>query len=442
MNTRYVVAIEISSSKIIGAVGKIYADDGKLDVVAIEKETCEECVRFGIVQNVEETALRISRIVQRLENHHDVAPNKITGVYIGLAGRSLKSIEAEVSLNFPEETVITEKAVASLRAKAIDKSIDSSLEVIDAVPRFFTIGKSHTSEPLGNLATSVKAIYDLIVCRPQLKRNILLTNISERYGIDINGFIVTPLAVGTLIPTESEKRLGCMLVDLGAETTSVTIYKDGNLRYFATLPLGSRNITRDITTLNFLKERAESLKIQNGSATRTGGSYKLNIHGVNHSEISNIIASRAEEIMVNVMEQIKFAGMKETDLSGGIILVGGGSALTNIETLINEISNLPVRNGQLPSYITLKTQANIPTDLEVICVLYSGATRSDAVCLSRRAADLPENGSDAVEEEYNDDEGGLRTGGSVTVKKNRLKSMWEKISGILTPEDDDTDLDE
>ena len=61
-NPRYVAAIEVSSSKVIGAVGKIFPD-GKLNVIATAEEKCVECVRFGIVQNVEETATRIARII-------------------------------------------------------------------------------------------------------------------------------------------------------------------------------------------------------------------------------------------------------------------------------------------------------------------------------------------------------------------------------------------
>lgn len=64
-------------------------------------------------------------------------------------------------------------------------------------------------------------------------------------------------AIADLVLTSDEKKLGCMLVDFGAETTTVSMYKNGTLRYFETLPLGSRNITRDIMSLNHTEENAE-----------------------------------------------------------------------------------------------------------------------------------------------------------------------------------------
>lgn len=443
MNTpRYVAAIEVSSSKVIGAVGRIYPD-GKLEVIATEQEKCVECVRFGQVHNVEETALRIARIINLLERHKNIAPHKITGIFIGLSGRSLRAIDASVSLALPEETIINREIVEKLRRKAEEKAIDSSLEVIDAVPRNFTVDTAKTNEPLGTLGQNIKAVYDLIVCRPQLKRNLMRTGITDRLGITNNGFIVTPLATGQIIPTEQEKRQGCMLVDMGAETTAVTIYKEGSLQYFVTLPLGSRNITRDITSLNLLEESAEDIKIQSGNAIPTRTSTKLNIHGVDMAEISNIIVARAEEIMLNILEQINYAGMKDNDLAGGIILIGGGVHLKNMKELIERTSKLKVREGQLPSsYITAQGKTPSFEAIQVISILYAGATRSDAECLtSASQKELPENGDAYQKDDDNVSHKDVNHKEREQRQPSRFKKFFTRIGEILTPEDEDDEDD-
>lgn len=438
MDTRYVAAIEISSSKVIGVVGTM-SPDGKLSVIATEQESFVECVRFGIVQNVDETAIRISNIINRLEQHKDIAPRKITGVYIGLSGRSLRSIEAQVEIHLPEETVINRDIVASLRRKAEDMAIDSSLEVIDAVPRFYTIGNRHTREPIGNLGNDIKATYDLIVCRPQIKRNIERTGITSRLGIKINDFVVTQLAVAALIPTESEKGLGCMLVDMGAETTSVTIYKDGQLLYFNTLPMGSRNITRDITTLQLLESTAEDYKVRSGDAM-PGNVSAHNFHGVDSSDVSSLIVTRCEEIMINILEQIKYAGLTDSDLPGGIILVGGGVQLKNMEELIADTCKLPVRRGQLSgNHISYAGRTPSFEAMQVICVLYAGATHSEEACLEiPQQEDLPDNGNQELPE---------NPGGKYNVsdeperprKPSKFGSFISRLSDMLTPKSEDDD---
>ena len=275
---RYIAAVEVSSSKIVAAVGKI-SPDGQLEVIAVEQEKGVEAVRYGIIQNLEETSMKIARIINRLEQRPALAHRRITGLYVALSGRSLRSIATEVSMPLPDDTEINEDILRRLRDNALHTPIDSSLEVVDAVPRIYRLGKTDTHSPKGMIANSIRATFDLIVCRPELKRNLMRT-ISDKLGIKVSGFVVTALATGHLILSDEQKRLGCMLADMGAETTTVTIYKGGYLRYFATLPLGGRNITRDITSLNLLEEKAEETKITSGQAIPNDSPSTLNINGI------------------------------------------------------------------------------------------------------------------------------------------------------------------
>jgi len=145
---RYVAAIEISSSKIMAAIGIMHAD-GRLDIIATEQEKGVESVRYGIIQNLEETSMRINRVLDRLQAKPQVAPREITALYVGLSGRSLRSITTESDLNLPDDTEITDDILNRLREQALSTAIDSSLEVIDAIPRIYTVGKLETRSPNG-----------------------------------------------------------------------------------------------------------------------------------------------------------------------------------------------------------------------------------------------------------------------------------------------------
>ena len=148
--------------------------------------------------------------------------------------------------------------------------------------------------------------------------------------------------------TENELRSGCALVDLGADTTTVMVYKNNLLRYLCVLPLGGSNITRDITCLQLEEEEAEQLKLQYGDAlyqeeiaegetpamvtTEDGRSIQL-------SELNDIIGARAEEILANVWNQIKLSGY-EDKLLAGIVFTGGASNLRHIENAMLKLSKM------------------------------------------------------------------------------------------------------
>lgn len=401
---RYIAALEISSSKIIAAVGKT-TEQGDLTVIAVEQEKGVDWVRYGIIQNLEETSIRIARIIEKLERKASVAPKKISSLFIGLSGRSLGSQPADVRINLPEETEINEEILTRLQNEIWHTTVHGGVEIVDAVPRIYHIGKQDTHAPVGLLANSIAATFDLITCRPEMKRNIDRT-VQDKLHLNIGGYIVTGLATGHLILSNDEKRLGCMLVDLGAETTTVSIYKNGYMVYFATIPLGSRNITRDLTALKVLEEAAEEIKTTSGNALPNEKPYTLDLGGLKLSDVSNYIVARSEEIVANIIEQITYAGFKEQDLPGGIICIGGGFKMNGMLDLVSRQANLPVRRGRVPEYVHVEDTKYPAADIiQVISILYAGATHTDIVCLEEpKGRELPAIGDPNEEGEYTTDD--------------------------------------
>lgn len=439
MSERFIAAVEISSSKIIAAVGKT-SGNGLLEIIAIEQETEVEGIRYGIIQNLEETAMAVSRIFTRLEQRSGISPRKIKKVIVGLGGRSLRNIPREVSLNLPEDSEITEETLNTLREQALRGDIDNTLEIIDAVPRLYRIGNTETTSPKGMVGNNISAVYDLIVCRPELKRNIKRT-ITDKLHMEVAGFVVTAMATGHLILTPDEKRLGCMLVDMGAETTTVTIYTKGALKYFATLPMGGRNISHDITSLGVLEARAEDIKKTSGDAMADPASQSLNINGIKLSDISNLVVARCEEIVANIVEQISYAGLKESELTGGIICIGGASKMKGINQLLTMQSDLPVREGKLPEYVKIDDpKAHNMVVTEVASVLYAGATLSEGECLEvPQVQGIPVNGVLPFEEE-NEEEHQEEKPRTRSKFMESLSRRIGSLGNIFGGNDDDSEL--
>lgn len=443
MNERYIAAIEVSSSKIVAAIGKTRGT-GNLDVIAVEHEaTGEVGVRYGIIQNLEETSLAVARIFGRLEQRSNIHPRKIKSVIVGLGGRSLKNITKEVSLSLPEDTEITDEILERLHDQAIHSAIDNTLEVVDAVPRVFKVGNSQTSSPKGMIGNHISGVFDLIVCRPELKRNIKRT-ITDKLHLEVDGFVVTAMATGHLILNPEEKRLGCMLVDMGAETTTVTIYQKGALHYFATIPMGGRNISRDIASLGVVDTKAEEIKITSGNALAENNVPNLVINGLKLSDISNLVVARSEEIVANIIAQLEYAGIKDSELQGGIVCIGGGFRMKGLLELLEMESSIPVRRGTLPEYVRIEdTRANGVEIAEVASVLYAGATLSDKESLSMpEKTVLPPNGVLPLESDDDNEPHTSKKPQTPPKPKSNLFEKWGKSLGKLFSgnEDDDTEL--
>ena len=386
---RYIAALEISSSKVIGAVGAV-GKSGQLEILAIEQEKNTDSVRYGQIQNIEETYNHIICVLERLERRPNISPREITGVYVGISGRSLRSIRKDVSLSLPDDTDITDSILERLKRGAMEADIESSLEIVDAIPRIFTVGKDETHRPKGRMGNNISAIYDLIVARPIIQSNLKRV-VKDRLDLDIKGIVVTPLATGEIALNEHEKKLGCMLVDIGAETTTVTIYTRGNLVYFATLPFGGRNITFDLMELNELEDKAEEFKINFGNAIAPTVPSQVKVGNHKQSDISNYVVARSEEIVANLVEQIKYAGLTEKDIPEGIVLCGGGSRLNGMTELIGKFTGLKVRMATLPHYIRMSDSNGLSMEsLQVAAIMHEASKNADEDCLQIPPAPEPE----------------------------------------------------
>ncbi len=431
---RYIAALEIGSSKVIGAVG-IAGKSGQLEIIAVEQEKSTDLVRYGQIQNTEETSRLTNYVLDRLERRQGISPREISGVYVGISGRSIKSIPVNVSLSLPDDTEISDSIIDKLRSNALASEIDSSLEIVDAVPRIFKVGKTETHRPVGMMGNSVAATYDLIVARPAIQSNMKRV-IKDKLGLDIKGIVVTPLATGYIALSEQEKKLGCMLVDIGAETTTVTIYTRGNLVYFATLPLGGRNITRDLTSLNELEEKAEEFKLNFGNAIAPSSPSQVKVGRHKQSDISNLVVARAEEIVSNIIEQPYFAGLTEADIPEGIVLCGGGARLNGIMELIGKLSGLKVRMASLPSYIRMNDNNGQGMDsLQLAAIMYVGSEKSDEECL-QMPVDQPAETVRHVGQTPPPE------GPKKTKKPSFIERFGNKLGKMFTPIDDDDEGDE
>lgn len=379
MEQKYIVAIEIGSSKIKGAVGAI-DETGALTVLAIEEEKLIDSVRYGCIQNVAEVSASVLSIVRKLENHNSISPRKVKGVYVGLGGRSLSASAREVQRQLPDELEITERIIEQIKEEARTTNV-SDRDVVEVLPRSFMIDKRPIANPVGVFGQNIIANLNLLTCKPQIKRNLNLV-ICDRLQLAINGYIVRPTAVADLVLLEDEKRLGCMLVDFGAETTTVSIYKDGSLQYLATLPLGSRNITRDITAIKCLEERAEEIKKVVGCAFTTEPTKKNAVDGIDTVEVNNYVQARAGEIVANITEQINYASYKASDLPGGIIVVGGGARLRNFNILLENQSGMKVRSGAPVGMIRISDNRIQPSDsIDILAILLAATHTSIVECL-------------------------------------------------------------
>ena len=436
---QHIVALEIGSSKIVGAIAE-KTSAGFLSIRHLQEERHLNSVRYGIVQNVENIKSSINRILKNLEGMID---GRVTQVYLGVSGRSLHSIVSEVNRSVDTTEAITHELIARIVREATNNPIRNH-DTVDIVPRAYYVDKVETPNPVGQFGSSIKIKVNLIVSKPSLKLNL---NRLMTFGIPAKDYIVTPLAVAEQILTESDRELGCMLVDMGAETTTVTIYKNKALIYLNTLPLGGRNMTRDVMIgMNVMEETAENVKKNINNPLDPSNVSNVTIDSVDAREAAKYIDARTGEIIANVNQQLVDAGVSSDEIKS-IVLIGGCAHLGGLKQKLEETTKIKVRMGQNPPTLNiLNSDINRMEYIEVFSLLAAAAERiqdgETCVELNSTSDDFIVPGSNPEPEPApaSRPRPGNRGG---KVKDDKKESKWKtwqrRLTNLISEEDEEAD---
>ena len=345
----FIVAIELGSSKMTGIAGQKNLD-GSITVLAVVKEDSSSFIRKGYVYNIDKTAQCLTNIIKKLETQ---LKTEILQVYVGVGGQSIRSVRNVVSKDLPAETRITQDMVIELMDSNRNMSYQDQ-EILDAAVQEYKVDSQYALDPVGIQATRLEGNFLNILERKTFYRN--LNKCFEVAGISVAEMYLAPLALADSVLTEAERRSGCALVDIGADTTTVSVYSKNILRHLAVIPLGSNNITKDIATLQMEDSDAEKMKIKYASAYTDNNEIDNNLkysidsdRQVESRKFIEIVEGRLEEIIENVWYQIPNDYYDK--LLGGIILTGGGANLKNIERAFQNHTHIEkIRVAKFPTH--------------------------------------------------------------------------------------------
>lgn len=346
----FIVAIELGSTKITGIAGS-KNHDGSFTVNAVVREDSTSCIRKGVVYNADKTVQCITNIINRLKT---TMKAEISQVYVGVGGQSIHSERNVILRELPDSTTVTQAAVDEL----MDKNramMYKDQEILDVVTQEYKVGAQYQLEPVGIQCSHLEGNYLNIL---QSRKHFMnLNNCFEKAGVAIAELYLAPFALADAVLTDAEKRSGCMLVDLGAETTTVLVYHKNVLRHMAVIPLGGNNITKDIASMQMEESDAEKMKLRYASAYTDNSeidatkSYAIDsMRSVECRKFIELVEGRVQEIVQNAWYQVpsELAGK----LLSGIVLTGGGSNMKNIVTAFRNHTHIDkIRQAQTVNYI-------------------------------------------------------------------------------------------
>jgi len=268
-------------------------------------------------------------------------------------------------------TAIIGKADGEVTNLDITKVIEESEEnlnlgnkkIVQVFPISFKLdGKEVLGRPEGMRGTKLEAKVLFITCSSQHLDNLL--EVVTEAGIEPIDIIAAPIASSFVALSDRQKIVGSALVDIGSETVSLAVFENASLISLATFSTAGADITNDIALgLKITLEEAENLKLGN---LPTGFSRK---------KLDEIIEARMSDIFELVENHLKKIKRNEL-LPAGVVFVGGGANITDIEELSKSFLKLPSKIGVAEIFSNSKTKLRDPSWFTAVGLLLSGKASS------------------------------------------------------------------
>jgi len=306
------VGIDIGSHRVLAVVGDV-DEQGRVQILGVG-EAPARGIKKAVVINVAQATASIAQAVEQAEQSSGFQIERC----VSRRDRGIVSDDVDRVLEAAGAIVLPENQ-----------------ELIHILPRTYTVdGQDGVRNPLGMHGFRLEVEAHVVMGSSTALEN-LRKCVSEA-GLQATDLVLTSLAAGDAVLTESEKEMGVVLVDIGEGTTDIAIFIDGTVWHTKSLPMGGEYITNDVAIgLRLPSQAAERIKLSHGHALSNQVSEDERFTVAPYGE-GNPIPVRSG-----------YDGL----LPAGVVLCGGTARLPGLRELARSIFDLPVQIG-IPREIT------------------------------------------------------------------------------------------
>ncbi len=367
MKNNIITSFDVGSSQVRCIVAKHAEADDAVHIVGVGIVPAEG-MRRGAVIDISDAANSIAAAATEAE---EMSGERITDATISVSGvgiaiekvRGVVAVgkaDGEVTSDDVERVIASAQSVAALTNK----------EPIHIIPQMYHLDdQKNIKDPLEMRGVRLE-VEAVVISAPKNTVDNLVSAFS-RADIRVHDFVIEPLAAAQAVLTKKQKELGVVLVNLGASTTSVVVYEEGEVIHTAVIPVGADFITHDLAIgLRTSIDTAEKVKIAYGSAIygeikRTDeidlSEFDAHEEGVvRHDHVVEIVSARLEEVFTLVREEIVASG-KDKLLPAGVVLTGGGTNLVFVVDLAKDMLELPVQIGYADGLLGVMDHVDDPS---------------------------------------------------------------------------------
>jgi cell division protein FtsA len=346
----YFVGLDVGTSKIRCVVGTFDPNGTNKPSIIGHGQAPNQGMRRGAVVHVDDVADAIVHAVTEAER---ISGKSIKQATVNVNGSHVGGINSEgvIAISAANREITIEDRQRVEEAATI-VSLPPNREIIQFFAKNYSLdGQRNIKDPVGMHGVRLEVDAHIVTAASPNLRNLDMA--LQKADVAITHHTVSGLAAAEAVLSRQQKEAGTALIDIGAGTTNLIVFEDGEVQHVAVLPIGGQHITNDLAIgLRTDLDVAEAIKIEHADLRE--GNKKINVavrignknHNFSFDEITMIVEARAEELLEYVDKELQRI-KRSRKLPGGIVITGGTSKLPGLDELAREKLQLPARIGKL-----------------------------------------------------------------------------------------------
>ncbi len=360
---RVLTSIDVGTTKICVLVAQ-HLDDGRVEVIGVGK-TPSEGLHKGVVVDVAKTIHSIRNALKEAELMAGIPFESAT---VGISGGHIQSINSHGVVPIKQGT-IKPYDVSNVLAAARAIPIPEGQQILHVLPQYFVIdSRDRVHDPVGMHGIRLEVQAHIIMGAITSVQN--LVKCCEMAGVTVNDIILEQLASADAVLSKDERELGVAMLDIGGGTSDFVVFQHASIRHTMVLPVAGNHFTNDIAIgLRTTISDAERVKKEYGIASmddmENDDFMEVEMVQGDHrqvvrvSDLIRILQPRAEEVLSLVHDEINRYNLHPF-ITTGLVLTGGGSLLTGMQELAEQLFDIPVRIGNPRVEFTLPESLHSP----------------------------------------------------------------------------------
>ena len=345
---RFVTGLDVGTENVRAVIATVNKA-GEIAIVGFN-EGKSAGMRKGIPANLAGPASAIDKMLGEAER---MGGYDVRSAYVSINGSSVLSTKTEgmIAVGTVEHEIDGED-LDRVEDVAVTGRIPANRDVLDVIPLEYALdGQGGIKDPLGMSGARLEMRANVISALTPNCEN--LKKATSAADVQAERLVPSVVAAAKAVLSEKQKENGVAVIDFGAATTSVAVYEEGDLQYVGVVPAGSNNITNDLAIVlaidPVLAEEIKTRFITGDFETEKSLTIKVGKEGrdernFERKEVEDVVKARLEEIFGEIRKKLKSAKYDQR-LPEGIILVGGGAKMRDIELFAKEVLEASVKIG-------------------------------------------------------------------------------------------------